>query len=60
MLLSGAEKWRMEVVMRDVESEEGLIKAGVVAACGPAAAAEERTVPGVTPMNRREGAGCSA
>lgn len=50
----------MEVAMRDVESEEGLIKAGVVAACGPAAAAEERTIPGVTPTNRREGAGCSA
>lgn len=42
----------MEVIIRDVASEEGLIKTGVVPACGHAAAEEERTIPGVISANR--------
>lgn len=60
MLLLGAEKWRMGVARRDVDSKGGSIKTGVVTARWPAAAAEKRTTHGVIATNRSEGVGCGA
>lgn len=46
------QKWTRGVVVRGVESKEGLIKTGVIPACWQGAAVGERMIPGVISRNR--------